>query len=101
MKFVRLFILSLLLVGTVSHAQTIKENYAFAVIGEPKYAINFSHFDYVNPLRLKAAILRFRISVRSIASTALHCAVTPPCAPSRSMTACLPPLMMNRAATIR
>jgi hypothetical protein len=25
MKFVRLFILSLLLVGTVSHAQTIKE----------------------------------------------------------------------------
>ena len=49
MKFVRLFILSLLLVGTVSHAQTIKENYAFAVIGEPKYAINFSHFDYVNP----------------------------------------------------
>ncbi len=49
MKFVRLFILSLLLVGTVTHAQTIKENYAFAVIGEPKYAINFSHFDYVNP----------------------------------------------------
>ncbi|MEH4659969.1 extracellular solute-binding protein [Phytobacter diazotrophicus] len=49
MKFVRLFILSLLLVGIVSHAQTIKENYAFAVIGEPKYAINFSHFDYVNP----------------------------------------------------
>lgn len=49
MKFVRLFILSLLLVGTITHAQTIKENYAFAVIGEPKYAINFSHFDYVNP----------------------------------------------------
>jgi microcin C transport system substrate-binding protein len=49
MKFVRLFILSLLLVGMVTHAQTIKENYAFAVIGEPKYAINFSHFDYVNP----------------------------------------------------
>ncbi|HAU8263460.1 TPA: ABC transporter substrate-binding protein [Kluyvera intermedia] len=49
MKFVRLFILSLLLVGTVTYAQTIKENYAFAVIGEPKYAINFSHFDYVNP----------------------------------------------------
>lgn len=49
MKFVRLLMLSLLLVGTVTHAQTIKENYAFAVIGEPKYAINFSHFDYVNP----------------------------------------------------
>jgi microcin C transport system substrate-binding protein len=39
----------LLLVGTVSQAQTIKENYAFAVIGEPKYAINFSHFDLCNP----------------------------------------------------
>ncbi|SFE69239.1 microcin C transport system substrate-binding protein [Phytobacter palmae] len=49
MKFVRLFILNLLLVGAVTHAQTIKESYAFAVIGEPKYAINFSHFDYVNP----------------------------------------------------
>ncbi|MCL5498132.1 extracellular solute-binding protein [Escherichia coli] len=49
MKFVRLFILNLLLVSAVTHAQTIKESYAFAVIGEPKYAINFSHFDYVNP----------------------------------------------------
>ena len=30
-------------------AQTIKESDAFAVIGEPKYAVNFDHFDYVNP----------------------------------------------------
>lgn len=49
MKFVRLFIACLALVSVVAHAQTIKESYSFAVIGEPKYAINFSHFDYVNP----------------------------------------------------
>ncbi|EKS7425573.1 TPA: ABC transporter substrate-binding protein [Enterobacter cancerogenus] len=32
-----------------AQAQTIKESSAFAVIGEPKYAVNFTHFDYVNP----------------------------------------------------
>ncbi len=26
-----------------------KKGYAFAVLGEPKYAFNFDHFDYVNP----------------------------------------------------
>jgi len=31
------------------HAETIKEAYAFALLGEPKYANDFSHFDYVNP----------------------------------------------------
>ncbi|MBW3480595.1 hypothetical protein I6L21_18065 [Escherichia coli] len=30
-------------------AQAIKESYAFAVLGEPRYAFNFNHFDYVNP----------------------------------------------------
>nr|WP_249226307.1 extracellular solute-binding protein [Entomohabitans teleogrylli] len=30
-------------------ASEVKESYAFAVLGEPKYAVNFSHFDYVNP----------------------------------------------------
>lgn len=30
-------------------AQAIKESYAFAVLGEPKYAFNFDHFDYANP----------------------------------------------------
>ncbi len=33
----------------VAQAQEIKESYAFAVLGEPKYAFNFDHFDYVNP----------------------------------------------------
>lgn len=32
-----------------AQAQTIKDSSAFAVIGEPKYAVNFTHFDYVNP----------------------------------------------------
>ena len=31
------------------HAATINESYAFAKLGEPKYAVNFTHYDYVNP----------------------------------------------------
>lgn len=34
---------------TFAQAQAIKESYAFAVLGEPRYAFNFNHFDYVNP----------------------------------------------------
>nr|WP_318380953.1 extracellular solute-binding protein [uncultured Enterobacter sp.] len=49
MSVVRLFCLLLSLVTLTGHAQTIKESYAFAVIGEPKYAINFTHYDYVDP----------------------------------------------------
>jgi len=49
MTFARLSALLLALICFTCHAQTIKENYAFAVIGEPKYAIDFTHFDYVNP----------------------------------------------------
>lgn len=49
MTFARLSALLLALICLTCQAQTIKENYAFAVIGEPKYAINFTHFDYVNP----------------------------------------------------
>lgn len=32
-----------------AQAQTIKESSAFAVIGTPKYAVGFDHYDYVNP----------------------------------------------------
>ncbi|WP_194206354.1 extracellular solute-binding protein [Superficieibacter sp. 1612_C1] len=46
---VRLIFLLIALFSCIAQAQTIKENTAFAVIGEPKYAVNFSHFDYVNP----------------------------------------------------
>ncbi len=49
MTFARLSALLLTLICLTCQAQAIKENYAFAVIGEPKYAINFTHFDYVNP----------------------------------------------------
>ncbi len=31
------------------HAKTINESYAFAKLGEPKYAVNFTHYDYANP----------------------------------------------------
>lgn len=30
-------------------AATIHESYAFAQLGEPKYAANFTHYDYANP----------------------------------------------------
>jgi microcin C transport system substrate-binding protein len=42
-----LLCLSLFTVGI--RAENIKESYSFAVLGEPKYAINFTQFDYVNP----------------------------------------------------
>lgn len=45
----RVVLTILALVSLSSQAQTIKESTAFAVIGEPKYAVNFNHYDYVNP----------------------------------------------------
>lgn len=48
MTFLRVIVSFFMLCSLVAQAQTIKENYAFAVIGEPKYAVNFNHFDYVN-----------------------------------------------------
>ncbi|ASV56205.1 ABC transporter, periplasmic substrate-binding protein [Lelliottia jeotgali] len=36
-------------ISVTCQAQNIKESYAFAVLGEPKYEANFTHFDYVNP----------------------------------------------------
>ena len=38
-----------MLISASVQAQAIKESYAFAVLGEPKYAFNFDHFDYANP----------------------------------------------------
>ncbi len=49
MIVVRTALLMLALFTLNAQAQTIKESDAFSVIGEPKYAINFSHYDYVNP----------------------------------------------------
>lgn len=45
----RVLLLFITLIGFSARAQSIKESYAFAVLGEPKYAFNFNHFDYVNP----------------------------------------------------
>lgn len=42
-----ILLLSLLLQPAL--AETVKEARSFAVIGEPKYADNFTHYDYVNP----------------------------------------------------
>lgn len=30
-------------------AEAIKESYSLSLLGEPKYAVNFTHFDYANP----------------------------------------------------
>lgn len=44
-----LTLLSFCLIAAPGLAENIKESYSFAVLGEPKYAINFTHLDYVNP----------------------------------------------------
>ncbi|MBB1201608.1 ABC transporter substrate-binding protein [Enterobacteriaceae bacterium 89] len=54
---VRAGLLLLALCSFALQAQTIKEDYAFAVIGEPKYAFNFSHYDYVNPAAPKGGAI--------------------------------------------
>lgn len=41
--------LLLLVAGFCAQAESIEDGYAFAILGEPKYISNFSHFDYVNP----------------------------------------------------
>ena len=46
---VRILLLFVMLISASVQAQAIKESYAFAVLGEPKYAFNFDHFDYANP----------------------------------------------------
>ncbi|POZ16064.1 ABC transporter substrate-binding protein [Lelliottia aquatilis] len=45
----RFVLLLMAFISVTCQAQNIKENYAFAVLGEPKYEANFTHFDYVNP----------------------------------------------------
>lgn len=48
-RIVRVLLLFFTVIGFSAQAQPIKESYAFSVLGEPKYAFNFTHFDYVNP----------------------------------------------------
>lgn len=48
--FLRLVIfISFTVVGLSAQAAVINESYAFSELGEPKYATDFTHFDYVNP----------------------------------------------------
>ena len=49
--YARLFLILLALLSLDAKAQTIQESVAFAIIGEPKYAAGFSHFDYGGALR--------------------------------------------------
>ncbi len=47
---IRLVALALVaLMSIAAQAQNINESYSFAVLGEPKYATDFTQFDYVNP----------------------------------------------------
>ncbi|MEG1210695.1 MAG: extracellular solute-binding protein [Leclercia sp.] len=46
---VRIVVLLIAMMSGSSQAQTVKESNALAVIGEPKYATHFDHYDYVNP----------------------------------------------------
>lgn len=55
--YARLFLLLLALFSLSANAQSIQESVAFAIIGEPKYAAGFSHFDYVNPQAPKGGTL--------------------------------------------
>ncbi len=99
--YARLFLILLALFSLDAKAQTIQESVAFAIIGEPKYAAGFSHFDYVNPRAPKggtltpAAIGTFdnfnRYALRA----------TPRYARRRSSIPCSPPRMMSPAATTR
>lgn len=42
---VRILLLFIALFTFGVQAQAIKESYAFAVLGEPRYAFNFNHLD--------------------------------------------------------
>lgn len=53
----RFVLLLMALFSVTCQAQSIKESYAFAVLGEPKYEANFTHFDYVNPAAPKGGTL--------------------------------------------
>nr|VXZ82328.1 Uncharacterised protein [Klebsiella pneumoniae] len=74
--YARLFLILLALFSPDAKAQTIQESVAFAIIGEPKYAAGFSHFDYVNPRAPKGGTSPWRRSAPLITSTVMRCAAT-------------------------
>lgn len=97
----RVMLLLVALVSAGAQAQEIKESYAFAVLGEPKYAFNFDHFDYVNPAAPKGGQMTLSALVRSIISIAIRCAAIPAYVPKPFTIRFLPPRMMSPEAIIR
>lgn len=98
---VRILLLFIALFTFGAQAQAIKESYAFAVLGEPRYAFNFNHFDYVNPAAPKGGQITLSASAPSIISTAMHCAATRAHAPSSCTTRYLRLPMTNQAVITR
>ncbi|TCW17911.1 microcin C transport system substrate-binding protein [Raoultella sp. BIGb0138] len=55
--FARICLILLTLLSLNSQAQMIKESTTFAIIGEPKYRVDFDHFDYANPAAPKGGAI--------------------------------------------
>ena len=99
--YARLFLILLALFSLSANAQSIQESVAFAIIGEPKYAAGFSHFDYVNPQAPKGGTLTLAAIGTSTTSTATRCAAIPRYELRRSTIPCSPLRMMSPGAIIR
>ena len=55
--FARISLIMLTLFSLHSRAQTILTSDTFAIIGQPKYAAGFDHYDYVNPAAPKGGAI--------------------------------------------
>ena len=55
--FARISLILLTLFSLHSRAQTILTSDTFAIIGQPKYAAGFDHYDYVNPAAPKGGAI--------------------------------------------
>lgn len=60
--FVRTMALLLSLISGVSMAQHINESESFAILGTPKYAADFTHYDYTNPAAPKGGSITLAAS---------------------------------------
>lgn len=98
----RVMLLLVALVSAGAQAQEIKESYAFAVLGEPKYAFNFNHFDYVNPAAPKGGQMTLSaIGTFDNFNRYQGCAAIPAYVPKPFTIRFLPPRMMSPEAIIR
>lgn len=97
----RVMLLLVALVSAGAQAQEIKESYAFAVLGEPKYAFNFDHFDYVNPAAPKGGQMTLSAIGTFDNFNRYCCAAIPAYVPKPFTIRFLPPRMMNPEAITR